>query len=256
MSNDQNVARQPTGAAAAAGGQYATTDRPEATGVDLAAPPAAAFIARVPIAAVVKIGREYYDELPTWPEGLDKPEVSYEYSNGMVESYFTFDGGAQSVTFWTAGDEGYNTQHDDYGNTAITLFEDDGDEYAAMQWMQAVHDRIDGEAYSVSIAAQTSAVEAAVVAAALGQVQPTWASHATTVGAMARVETMLTVFDTAAAGIEFGHEPGETPDPDECTSAVHDVLVDFRHWAKANGVDFDEVVQSSATTFDSEQEIG
>jgi hypothetical protein len=83
-------------------------------------------------------------ELPELPEHL-KPEVSFEFSNGRVETRVAFDG--EGANFWTDGDEQLNSS--EYMEVWPDLSEEDRE--AALEWGTEVHGRIDSATYGLMI---------------------------------------------------------------------------------------------------------
>lgn len=236
------------GAPKSLGGKFAEKVKDAPVGVQLMEPHPTDFSASVPIAAVVTIGTDASRELPPWPADIEKPDVFYEYCNDRIETFFSIAGGTESVTLWDDRGDAMSTQND--GAEPAVTFADEDEEDAAMEWMRAVHERIDGEAYGVAIAAQTPAVMAAVVAAGLGEVQPMRQYRTSEQGSLARADAMLTVSHPELADVNFNRGPD--PDQYEVAGAVQDALTDFRHWAQANGVDIEDAFARSGVVFDDE----
>ncbi|WP_251153621.1 hypothetical protein [Cellulosimicrobium sp. Marseille-Q4280] len=176
-----NHSRVPAGVTT--GGQFATGARSESTAT--LTPPTGPD----PRDGVVRIDAQWraagsgWDALPVWPEGAGPtPTVTWEHNNDVVQTTFSFNDGAQSVTYWKGSDgDTHNTYDDNYGSDGDVapvrdgVFGGDSDTdtaYEMRDWMYEVHSRIDTEAYGVTVAATTEDVRAAVLASALGEPQP------------------------------------------------------------------------------------
>ena len=104
-----------------------------------------------------------YEELPEWPETAGpKPEVYADYEDGNIQTRFEFADG-KHVTCYVTGSvyEPYTTNSlddplnpdDNDPDFLLDADEDDDVREKAIAWMQAVHDRIEGLAYGLAIAA-------------------------------------------------------------------------------------------------------
>ncbi|QUC00622.1 hypothetical protein [Cellulosimicrobium cellulans] len=99
-----------------------------------------------------------------------------------MQTTFSFNGGAQSITYWNgSGGETYQTYDDNYGRDDVVILVRDGvfggdagtdPAHEMKDWMREVHSRIEAQAYGVAVAATTDDVRAAVLASALGEPQP------------------------------------------------------------------------------------
>ena len=99
--------------------------------------------------ARVKV-ESYGDNLPEWPDGYPKPEVSWEFDDGKPKTRIT------------VGDDVWTLETNDDGLSRRALFDDSvfGDDYDALdtatEWAEEVHKRIDTAVYSVSMEAAGS----------------------------------------------------------------------------------------------------
>jgi hypothetical protein len=101
-----------------------------------------------------------FEGLPEWPAAAgEQPEVSADYEDGNIETVFTFPDGAH-VTCYQTGSiyEPYTTNTLDEplrpsDDLSPELDIDESVREDVIAWMEAVHDRIDGLAYGLAIAA-------------------------------------------------------------------------------------------------------
>lgn len=229
--------RQPAGVPT--GGQFAATARSE-TGTALVQElPDKAFRAEVPIVAHFTLDRNQHDPLPEWPEGVAQPDVYWEYDDGELETTFTFPSGT-SVKFWTINDENHSTMLEE--NQEIDELADPDTWWAAREWMDAVHDRVEAGAYGAAVATQTGEVQQAILANALGRPQPA-ALRTPTDQALSRAHAMLEAWNPKAAGLDFRNDARDRD------LVMRDMLTDLRHLADLYGLDFDGAAGASRRVY-------
>lgn len=230
--------RQPAGIPV--GGQFAASARTEPD-VTLAQDlPDEAYRAEVPIVAHFTVDRNHHDPLPEWPEGVPQPDVSFEYDDGELETTFTFESGV-SVRFWTVNDENHSTLLDE-GDQVTELDSDPDAWWAAREWMDAVHNRVESAAYGAAVATQTGAVQEAILANALGRPQPA-ALRTPTDQALARAHAMLEAWNPKAASLDFRNDARDRD------LVMRDMLTDLRYLADLYGVDFDGAAGASRRVY-------
>lgn len=91
-----------------------------------------------------------WEELPKWPEGLDKPEVYWEFDDGSPVVHLTVKD--VSCKFWLSGNETYNST--DHGGSWRDVLDED-DLSQATEYGAAVLRRIDEAVYSVAVSTAT-----------------------------------------------------------------------------------------------------
>ena len=103
---------------------------------------------------------EAYDGLPEWPKSQPKPSVYWEYDDGKPVVHLTV--GEESCKFWAGSDGGVFNTAQTYGGSWVNIM--DGEELdAAVEYGDAVYERIDGAAYAVATAtAMTPEVHGAI----------------------------------------------------------------------------------------------
>ena len=202
--------------------------------------------AAVSIAAVADLETSYLDDLPGYPADLPAPNVSWELSDGRVETFVQV--GDRGITFWQNDeDESFNSFENRLG------FSDaDASDQALLDWGTALNGRINNLHYETQHAI-VSQTQAAVLNAALGRPMPPedeLEPNAVTRG-IARADRVLSVW---GLDLPTGNESAIDRAEIEQT-AVSDALTDLRHWAAAHDIDIDAAaIASSATMFDDEQE--
>lgn len=233
MSNDNRI--QP---GVPAGGQFATKQHDDA-------PVALTAVKQeltVPIITDVKLDASWFDELPEWPENLPQPQASFEFDNGQVETYIS--AGDVSFKVWQGSDgDKYNTLNDNFGSEQETDWPEEDTE-AAVEWAYKVHDRIDGLAYSATLAAVDGEVITAILAAATDKPYTPKVAPIYTAEEMEDDAPKRGV-DRAERGMSrwFATKTGDTEDTDD--EVLQGVLTDLHHWADKQGIDFDEVFESA-----------
>ena len=217
-----NPSRVPAGVTT--GGQFAAGARSESTAT-LTPPRHDPRNGSVKIDATWHANGAGWNELPAWPEGVAKPEISWEHDYSRVRTAFWFNDHSTAIVYWKGSDgDTYNSfDNDEEGQIHNDVFGGDCDSEAAeamQEWMHEVHGRIDAEAYGVSVAAATPDVNAAVIASALGEATPTgqdvgivsardlaasWQQEALTDEQMAALESTSQEDRTAALNNAFDH---------------------------------------------------
>lgn len=128
-------------------GRFGTQTHP-VSGVELPAWNSANVKLEIGIPAI-DFSWEAYDGLPEWPESQPKPSVYWEYDDGKPVVHLTV--GEEPCKFWAGSDGGiFNTAQTYGGSWADTM---DGEELdAAVEYGDAVYERIDDAAYAVATA--------------------------------------------------------------------------------------------------------
>ena len=217
MSAEQN--RQPAGVPT--GGQFATTTRPE-TGVALAGPSRKAVVG---VNALAELDTYGVEALPSWPQELPAPSVSYAWDeDGLLETTVTTGSDSFSV-FGTPTSPSCSLEDMPEEFEHIPA----GAREQAAVYAYQLHDNVHSLTQQVEYAAHTPDVRATVLSLATGgdghleqvhdATDPRWVSP-TDQGA-ARAETNLKAW--------FG-----TREVDETT--LQDTITDLLHLARAKGI--------------------
>jgi hypothetical protein len=128
---------------------------------------------RVRVNAAVDLTRgDLLNDLPPYPKAFGEPEVAIDWDGGLRTSIHV---GDEFYEFWS-NEEG-DHYNDVYGDGLSATFEYDEEREAFIEWGNAVHDRIDSNAYAV-IQTSVMGVEDKIVNTALGRpVSPVAASE-------------------------------------------------------------------------------
>ena len=122
--------------------------------------------ATISIAVVAELETGYTDDLPDYPANLPAPDVSWDLSDGRVETFVQV--GDRGITFWRDdSDEPGNSLEDRLG-----FSDENGTDRALLDWGNALNTRITDLQYGTqhAIFPQT---QAAILNAALGRPTPT-----------------------------------------------------------------------------------
>lgn len=197
-------------------------------------------IITAPVAGTINLTLDPMDTVPNWPAALPEPVVTFAYAQDAVETRVEIDG--ETVEFWrgdgltTISNGIYDLDHSDslpserpWARMGVTERE------SALHWGAAVHRRMEyalavvGEA----VAAKSSATDA-IISYAIGKEQSPTSSEDSSA---ARMDAALELWPDTEDGPQ---------------SRVQDMLTDVRHYCKANGLDLEAALASSADAFASE----
>jgi hypothetical protein len=156
-------ARQPQGIPT--GGQFAPDTRAEPT---LLLTPPSAIEYKAPLTGTIDLGTAFGD-LPPWPPDMGRPHVSFDFSDGKVQTYVTAED--QTMTYWDSDFNG-TTNSTDTGENPWEDFEEESQEQA-LEWGKEVHERIDSATYGImNEASNNERVSDLIVAYATGPEPP------------------------------------------------------------------------------------
>jgi hypothetical protein len=104
------------------------------------------------LSASIPLGNARIDPLPTLPlemRGIERPRVSYQMNNDVVETSIEFKG--ECVQFWSSDGDRINSIDDLQDGSEPWPDLDDDAVDALIEWAHAVHDRIDAAVYGVAV---------------------------------------------------------------------------------------------------------
>lgn len=197
------------------------------------------------IKATLELAPDSWDELPELPAHLGTPEVFWGFeTNGTLETdvVLVIDGEDQIVSFWSTDLDGtYNTAEDTLDREDRKVWQDlePEDFEAAIAWGKAVHDRITDAVQSLAEAAAPHGSEAykAVVAFATNTQLPE----------DERTPKEMSLFRAGEALAVTGGLTGSAQDD------LQILMVDFLHFAEANGLDVHLALRHANGTFQLER---
>jgi len=115
---------------------------------------------------VVDLTIRSFEKLPPLPEGVETPEVFYDFSDGKVET--TVYRNEESVSFWTTDLDGTQNSLEDTLDPKVWDDLDMEERDAVIEWGKEVHERIDNAIYAFTIETTTQDnVRAAIMKYAL-----------------------------------------------------------------------------------------